>query len=94
MKEDSIVVVLRLSTKPDSRTKAFADVTIPLGDDGTLTISGCSVLEMDNRPPRVMMPARKGLKTWFNIVVLTGKIFAMVEAVVLAEYEKQTSFEE
>ena len=60
MKAESISVDLRLSAKPDSKVKAFADVTIPLGDGGTVTVLGFSVLEGDGRPARVMSPARKG----------------------------------
>ena len=62
MKSDAITVELRLSAKPDSKVKAFADVTIPLGDDGTVTILGFSVLDSDGRPARLMSPARKGKK--------------------------------
>jgi hypothetical protein len=94
MKLNDISVELRLSPKQgSSNVKAFADVGIPLGDCGAVNILGCSVLEMANKPPRVMMPARKGQKTWFDIVELAGKIRSMVEAAVLAEYERQTSFE-
>src|ERR1700694_3739842 len=89
MKLDSVAVELRLSTKPDSKVKAFADVTIPLGDDGTVTALGFSVLASDGRPPRVMAPARKGKQAWFNTVELTGKIRQIVETAVLAEYERQ-----
>ena len=35
MKSDAITVELRLSAKAESKVKAFADITIPLGDDGT-----------------------------------------------------------
>jgi len=60
MKPESVVVALRLSTKTDSKVKAFADITIPLGDDGTVTVFGFSILHGDGRPPRVMPPVRKG----------------------------------
>jgi DNA-binding cell septation regulator SpoVG len=90
MKSDSIDVALRLSTKADSKVKAFADVTIPLGDEGTITVLGFSVLETEGRPPRAMPPARKGKQAWFDTVQLTGKIRGLVEGAVLAEYERQT----
>ncbi len=90
MKTDSIAVDLRLSSKADSKVKAFADVTIPLGDDGTITVLGFSILETEGRPPRVMPPARKGKQTWFDTVQLTGKIRGLVEGAALAEYERQT----
>jgi hypothetical protein len=90
MKPDSIAVELRLSTKKESKVRAFADVTIPLGDDGTVTILGFSVLESDGRPPRLMAPARKGKQTWFDIIQLNGKIRGLVETAVLVEYARKT----
>jgi DNA-binding cell septation regulator SpoVG len=89
MKFDSVTVELRMSAKTESNVKAFADVTISLGDDGIVALLGCSVLEIDGRPQRILMPARKGKQTWFDIVELTGKIRSIVEAAVLAEYAKQ-----
>jgi len=89
MKLESVTVELRLSTKPDSKVKAFADVTLPLGDDGTITVLGFSVLEIDGRPPRVMAPARKGKQAWFDTVQLNGRIRTLVETAVLAEYERK-----
>jgi DNA-binding cell septation regulator SpoVG len=89
MKLESVTVELRLSTKPDGKVKAFADVTIPLGDDGTITVLGFSVLESEGRPARVMSPARKGKQAWFDTVQLTGRIRSLVEAAVLNEYERQ-----
>ncbi len=86
MKTESLSVALRLSTKPESKVKAFADLTIPLGDDGTITILGYSVLDGDGRPPRVMAPARKGKQAWFDTVQASGKIRSMIENAVLAEY--------
>ena len=79
-----------MSAKPDSKVKAFADVTIPLGDDGTVTILGFSVLDSDGRPPRLMSPARKGKQAWFDIVRLSGRIQSLVERAVLDEYERKT----
>jgi DNA-binding cell septation regulator SpoVG len=90
MKSDSVTVELRLSAKQDSKVKAFADVTIPLGDDGTVTVLGYSVLDGDGRPPRVMAPARKGKQAWFDTVQLTGRIRQFVEAAVLDQYEHKT----
>jgi DNA-binding cell septation regulator SpoVG len=90
MKLGDITVEMRLSSKQDSKVKAFADVTITLGDDGTVTVLGFSVLESDGRPPRVMAPARKGKQAWFDTVQLTGRIRQAVETVVLEEYERKT----
>ena len=89
MKSDSVTVDLRLSGKPDSKVKAFADVTIPLGDDGTITVLGFSILDADARPPRLMAPARKGKQAWFDIVELSGRIRLLVETAVLEEYERR-----
>jgi DNA-binding cell septation regulator SpoVG len=89
MKLADITVELRLSTKPDAKVRAFADVTITLGDDGTVTVLGYSVLDSDGRPPRVMAPARKGQKTWFDTVQLTGRIRQAVETTVLDEYQRK-----
>jgi DNA-binding cell septation regulator SpoVG len=94
MKSDSVTVELRLSTKPDSKVKAFADVTIPLGDDGTITVLGFSVLDGDGRPARVMAPARKGKQTWFDTVQLTGRIRQFVETAVLDQYQRKAKGEE
>ena len=66
MKTESLTISLRLSAKRDGKVKAFVDVTIPLGDDGTVTVLGFSVLDGDGRPARVMAPARKGQKAWFE----------------------------
>ena len=88
MKPELISVALRLSTKSESKVKAFADVTIPLGDEGTISVLGYSVLDGDGRPARVMAPARKGQKAWFDTVQLTGRIRQVVDMAVLQEYER------
>jgi DNA-binding cell septation regulator SpoVG len=90
MKADSVTVELRLSTKTQSKVKAFADVTIPLGDDGTVTVFGFSILDGDGRPPKVVPPGRKGQNKWFDVVELTGRIRQTVEGAVLAEYKRKT----
>lgn len=90
MKPENITIDMRPSSKADSKIKAFVDVTLPLGDDGTITILGYSVLDGDSRPPRVMAPARKGKQAWFDTVQLTGRIRTLVEEAVLAEYDRQT----
>ena len=89
MKPESIAIELRLSAKLESKVKAFADVTIPLGDEGTITVLGFSVLDTDGHPPRVMAPARKGKQTWFDTVQLNGRIRGLIEAAVLAAYERK-----
>jgi hypothetical protein len=89
MKLGDITVDLRLSPKQDSKAKGFADVTFTLGDDGTVTVLGFTVLEREDRPPRVMPPARKGKQAWFDTVLLTGRIRQAVEAAVLDEYQRK-----
>ncbi len=89
MKLGDLTVEMRLSSKQDSKVKAFADVTITLGDDGTVTVLGFSVLESEGRPPRVMAPARKGKQAWFDTVQLTGRIRQAVETAVLDEYQRK-----
>jgi len=89
MKTESITVDLRLSTRADGKVKAFGDATIALGDDGTLTICGFSILHTDGRPIRVMSPARKGKQSWFPIVEAAGRIRSLIDAAMLAEYERQ-----
>ena len=91
MKSDSVTVELRLSAKADSKVKAFADVTIPLGDDGTVTVLGFSVLDGGGHPARVMAPARKGQESWFDTVQLTGRILQLVDTAVLDQYERMTT---
>jgi DNA-binding cell septation regulator SpoVG len=91
MKVTDITVEMRLSQKQDSKVKAFADVTIPLGDDGTVTVLGFSVLDGDGRRPRVMAPARKGKQAWLETVQLTGKVRHLTDEAVLAEYERKST---
>jgi len=50
MKAESISVDFEAVCKADSKVKAFADVTIPLGMTGSVTVLGFSVLESDGRP--------------------------------------------
>lgn len=90
MKVGDITVELRLSPKEGGKAKAFADLTITLGDDGTVTMLGFTILEGDGRPARVMPPARKGQKSWFEMVQLTGRIRQAVETAVLEEYARKT----
>jgi len=87
----NISVELRLSTKTDSKVKAFADVTIPLGSDGLVKISGFSVIQRDSELPRVVPPARKGEFRYFDTIALIGKIRSHVDEAVIAEYERLTA---
>ncbi len=87
----NISVEVRISTKIDSKLKAFADVTIPLGSDGVIKVSGFSVIQRDSEPARVVPPARKGEFRYFDTVALIGKIRSIVDEAVMAEYERLTT---
>jgi DNA-binding cell septation regulator SpoVG len=89
MNNSNISVEMRLSTKTDSKVKAFADVTIPLGGDGLVKVSGFSVIQRDSEPVRVVPPARKGEFRYFDTVALIGRIRSLVDEAVTAEYERQ-----
>jgi DNA-binding cell septation regulator SpoVG len=91
MNTSNVAVDLRLSTKTDSKVKAFADVTIPLGSDGLVKVSGFSVIQRDSEPPRVVPPARKGEFRYFDTVALIGKIRSIVDEAVMAEYQRMTA---
>ena len=84
-----ISVDVRLSTKDASKVRAFADATITLADEGTITLLGFSILHAEGKPARVLLPARKGKQAWFDIVQLSGKIRGAIESAILAEYEHQ-----
>ena len=90
MNPESITVELRLANGSSPKVKAFADVTLPLGELGLLKLCGFSVVQgAENTPPRVVPPARKGEQRYFDIVLLIGKIRKVVDDAVLAEYTKQ-----
>jgi hypothetical protein len=94
MNPDSITVELRLANGSSPKVKAFADVTLPLGELGLLKLCGFSVVQgAENTPPRVVPPARKGEQRYFEIVLLIGKIRKVVDDAVLAEYTKQLGTE-
>jgi len=95
MNADAITVELRLAGSTSSpKLKAFADVTLPLGELGLLKLCGFSVVQgMENTPPRVVPPARKGEHRYFEIVLLIGKIRKVVDDAVLAEYTRQLGTE-
>jgi hypothetical protein len=82
--EQDITIELRLA-KPDAKLKAFADVTLTLGESGTMTIAGFSVI---GDPPRVVPPARKGEQRYFEVVLLTGKLKTLVYTLIGVAYRK------
>jgi len=87
MKAEDLTVELRLVDY--EKTKAFADVTIPLGNEGDIKISGWSVLDSGGKAPLAAPPARKGNSRYFDVVSLTGRIRSVVEEVILKEYQRQ-----
>jgi len=87
MKTEDITVELKLVEL--GKVKAFADVTIPLGADGVLKVSGFQIIQADEQPVRVVPPARKGKYRYFDTISLTGKIRPLVDEAVLREYERQ-----
>lgn len=90
MKSEDISIEMRLANGESSKVKAFADVTLPLGADGLIKLSGFSVVQSDGKPLRAVPPARKGNQRYFEVVSLIGKIRPVVDAAILAEYERQT----
>ncbi len=94
MKADDISVELRLAHTTNGKVKAFADVTIPLGLDGVITMLGFSVFHADGQRPSVAPPARKGEKRYFEVVTLNGKVRSVVDEAILNEYDRQTDTRE
>ncbi len=90
MRIEEIAVELRLTDRAaDSKIKALADVTIPLGADGVIRISGFAVLQWEaGSPTRVALPARKGQTRYFETVVPMGKVRSLIEQAVMAEYAR------
>jgi len=84
MTTEDISVEVRLA-KPNAPTKAFADVTLALGEAGTVSMYGFSVV---GEPPRVVPPARKGKQQYFDTVLLTGKVKTMVYTLIGMHYKK------
>src|SRR5438552_18543005 len=80
VKAEDITVEVRLSSKQDSKIKAFADVTIPFGADGVATIFGFSILNSDGRPARVMAHDHHGQKGRLEVGQLTGKVLHGVKS--------------
>jgi hypothetical protein len=81
---DDITVELRLAT-PNAKVKAFADVTITLGQMGTMVILGFSLI---GDLPRVVPPAREKEKRYFDVVLLSGKLKTLVYTLIGIEYKK------
>lgn len=79
-----VTVELRLAAKADSQLRAFADVTVSLAESGELTMFGWSVV---GDPPRVVPPARKGDKRFFDALTLSGKVKTLVYTLIGMAYK-------
>lgn len=91
MKLEDVSVDVKLVDKPDSKLKAFADVVLPLGPEGVIGLTGFSVIQTDNRPPRVALPSRKSGERYYETVTLIGPVRGIVEETILAAYKRQRS---
>jgi hypothetical protein len=84
-----IAVDLRLIEKNGSKLRAYADVTITLGQHGVIKISGFPVFVADDGKISVGIIRNKGQKKSFDVVVPMGQIRTLIEAAVTAEYERR-----
>jgi DNA-binding cell septation regulator SpoVG len=72
---EDVTIEVRLLKKSDSNLKAYADVTLSLGDSGVIVISGFLVI---GSGPFIAPPSRKGGQSFFPVVQLTGKVKTLV----------------
>jgi hypothetical protein len=87
LQAEDITVEVRLA-KPGGATRAFADVTLELGESGTISMYGFSLI---GEPPRVVPPARKGKQQYFDTVLLSGKVKTLVCTLIGMAYKKAVS---
>ena len=81
---EDIKVELRLA-KPNGTVKAFADVTLHLGDSGEVTMLGFSVI---GTPTQIVPPARPGKQRYFDVVRLEGKLKTLIYTSIGISYKK------
>lgn len=81
---------LTLTKKPGNLVAAVADVTLNLGEEGTIKHCGYRVMRPEGKPIWVAPPARHGERAWFDTVRLSGPVKQAVESVILREYERVT----
>jgi hypothetical protein len=81
------VEVREPGNKVSSSVKGFANLTVPLGADGAITISGFSILCAEGQPLRVLPPGRKGTSRYFDTVSLVGNIRHLAERAILYAWE-------
>ena len=86
--ESVFPITVELRPLDKGKLKAVADVTITMGDQGTLKISGFAVFS-DGGAPHVGPPSRPGKSRYFDVVSLNGEIRRSVDVAVIAEFERQ-----
>ena len=84
----AISASLNLCNKPGNIVAAVGDVTVELGESGSLKLCGFRVMLPDGKPAWVSGPARHGQRAWFDTVVLKGPVKKMVETAVLDEFDR------
>ena len=79
-------VELRRPSKP-GKIKAFADVLVRFSD-GTIKLIGCSVIQVDGKPPFVGLPSKSGNTPgkFFPVVEVEGAIRVELFKAVLDAY--------
>jgi hypothetical protein len=87
LQAEDITIDIRLA-KPGGTTRAFADVTFALGESGTISVFGFSLI---GEPPRVVPPARKGKQQYFDTVLLSGRVKTLVCTLIGMAYKKAIS---
>ena len=86
--ETAFPITVELRQLDKGKLKAVADVTITMGDYGTVKISGFAVFS-DGGAPHVGPPSRPGKSRYFDVVSLNGEIRRAVDSAVIAEFERQ-----
>lgn len=91
MKVESVLVEMKLLDFEAGKVRAFATLTINLGEGGLFRISGFSVGHPEGREPYVLWPSRKSKdeKRFFDVVWACGQVRELTEARILDEYEKR-----
>jgi len=70
----------------ESKALAFCDLTLGLGQQGSLTLRGFRVLPGKNGEPWIAAPAKKGTSQWFDQVIFKGPLHKVVYAEVTKQY--------
>jgi len=85
----SVTASLRPVNHAGDSVRAFADVRVSVEGYGDIELSGFAVFAgADGQRPRIAPPGHKGKVRFFEHVRLMGRIHGLVEAAILAEYEK------